>query len=125
MTDAEFNEETDVVYPADQDPVARYNVVLDSAIRGEDGYWEVVRTIKQVVTFDNETWFVREKSVKSIDKEFSNANRTTHSSINSLLTEYEDDFFSKGTWDGNQYIMTTKDKDQVLVEEHHGIVESV
>jgi len=124
MTEGTF-EETDVVYPVDKDPVARYNIILDSAKHGEDGYWEVVRSVKQIVTFDNKLWFIREKSVKSIDRNFAGANKTTHKAICSLLTDYGDDFFSKGEWDGNQYVMTTKDKDNVISEEHHGIVESV
>ena len=124
MTDAEFND-TDIVYPSNSEPIARYNVSLDTAEKGEDGYWVVIRTLKQVVTFDRSNFFVREKAIKSIDKSFDNANFTTHKAISALLDEYKGDFFSKGEWDGHQYIVENKTKDEAIVEEYHGTIESV
>jgi hypothetical protein len=114
-----------IVFPEGQDPVIRYNISLDSAKRTESGDWEVVRTVKQVVSFDENYWFVREKAIKSIDKTFEKANTTTHKAISAILTDYKDDFFSKSEWDGSQYVLSSPNKDDVLVEENHGIVEDV
>ena len=116
-----------VTYPGDDGitPIARYNVALDEAKIGEDRYWEVKRTVKQVVTFDNKTWYIREKSIKAIDKNFAKANKVTHNAMGRILADYNEDFFSKGKWEGHQYVMNTKDLDSVKVEEHHGIVEDV
>jgi len=116
---------TNIEYPADKTPVARYNVAIDAAKRAKDGLWEVTRTVKQITTFDEILWFIREKSIKAIDKSFAKANRTTHKAIGSILSEYNDDFFSKSEWDGNQYVMTSESKDDVLIEEHHGTVKNI
>lgn len=114
-----------ISYPADQDPIARYNIALDEGIRTEDGQWEVTRTLKQVVTFDKSMWFVREYKVKSLDTSFAKANRTTLKSVNNLLTEYDRDFFSKTEWDHNQYVMATQKKSDVLEDDFNGKVETV
>jgi hypothetical protein len=114
-----------IEYPADKIPLARYNVAIDAAKRAEDGLWEVTRTVKQIVTFDNKLWFVREKTIKAIDKSFAKANKTTHKAIGSILSACQDDFFSKPGWDGNQYVMTSESKDDVLIEEHHGTVKNI
>ena len=114
-----------IEYPENGVPLRRYNIALDDASRGADGYWEVIRTVKQIVTYDGNIYFIREKAVKSIDKDFAKANRTTHKAIGSLLSEYNDDFFSKEEWDGMQYVMTDKGVNEVKVEEHHGIIEDV
>jgi hypothetical protein len=118
-------QDSDVTYPENKDPVARYNVILDEAKKEEDGSWEVQRTVKQVVTFDNELWFIKEFAVKALDKNFQKASKTTHEAMANVLTEYNEDFFSKPKWNWNQYIMRTKDLDSVKVEEHHGIIEDV
>jgi len=127
VKDTEEKVITVVEYPGEDGslPTARYNVALDEAKLGDDGFWEVIRTVKQIVTFDNQTWYIREKAVKSIDKNFTKASRTTHTAIGHLLEEYSEDFFSKGEWDGHQYVMETKDLNKVKIEEHHGIIEDV
>lgn len=114
-----------IEYPIDKIPVARYNIAVDEAKRAEDGFWEITRTVKQIVTFDNKLWFIREIAIKAIDRNFVKANRTTHKAIGSVLSEYQDDFFSKGEWEGKQYIMTSENKDTVLIEEYHGTVENI
>lgn len=124
MEDTELVEEP-ISYPEDGEIIGRYNLVIDRAKKMSDGFWEIVRTIKQTVSFDGSRWFIREKSIKAIDRNFVSANKTTHNAVANLLAEYKDDFFSKGEWDGNQYVMDTPDNEKVLAEEYHGIVESV
>ena len=123
MTEQEYTEyET---YPEDKDPVERYNLTIDRAVREEDGTWIVIRTVKQVVTFDKKTWYIREKAIKGMHKTFKKANDVTLKAISSLLSEYDGDFFSKGEWKDNQYVLRAEDPDTVLTEEHHGITEDV
>lgn len=103
-------------------PKARYNYLVDDAQRGEDGYWTVLRVAKQAVSYDNKQVYVREVSFKAIDRELSSASRTTHTAMLNLLSDYDNDFWSREEWDGKQYVMIpseyweTKEGESVLAE---------
>jgi hypothetical protein len=126
MVKIEVNEEEKtILYPAGEIPLQRFNIVVDDGRREEDGSWTVTRTAKQVVTFDDKTWFVREYSVKSMDKSFKKADITTHRAISAVLDDYEGDFFSKEDWDGEQFSIKEGDSEEALSEGYHGIPKDV
>lgn len=124
-----LNPETGVEIPFDEDPVFRGSIIVVEANKGDDGYWTVLRTARALMSYDNETFFVREKSVKSLDKDLQRASDTTVKAINKILDEYEGDLWNKEEWDGMQYYMKPVDVespvDRVLAEELHGIIEDV
>lgn len=112
-------------FPSGEVPLAKYNLYIDSAERDEDGFWTVIRKVKHTVTFDGNLFFIREKAVKSLDKDFDRAVKTTNKAMNAAIDEYEGDFWSKPEWEDMQYIMRTDDTNLVQAEKHHGIIEDV
>jgi len=87
-------------------PSARYNYMTDEAIRGDDGFWTVIRVARQAITYNNKDVYVREVSFKSIDRSMQGASRTTLMSLRRVLKEYNEDFWSKEDWEYKQYLLT-------------------
>jgi hypothetical protein len=124
MSEGKFVE-TDVTLPEEMVPTVRYNIATDEAVLQEDKSWEIVRTVKQAITFDGKLWYIRERAIKSIDKSFQKANDTTHKAIGRILEDCGGDFFAKREFEGTQYLLEKANGEEVLEEESHGIVEDV
>lgn len=127
MTTKEQQELLDkgIEFPVGQKPIARHNLALDSAQVSEDGTWMVVRTMKQALTFNGDLWFVREFSVKAIDNKFDKASETTHTAVNNLMNEYNNDFWSKGEWEGTQYAAFSNNIEKDVEERHSDVAKDI
>jgi len=95
----------------ENEPIGLVISTTDNATKDQSGQWTVVRTLTQAISTDGKNFIVRDYSIKAIDKVLEKAQDTLSKATARLLTEYNNNLFSKKEWSGNQYMVSAEPED--------------